>query len=88
MTTKPPSPVAAFPPDALERIAYDAVADIPTQEPNDAVRLGFNVWAWLVDRKGTLEQAIRGAGARTHIPFDEVVQRVSRRLKEKGYEAS
>lgn len=88
MTTKPPSAVSEFPPESIEKIAYSAVADIPAQEPNDLNRLGYNVWAWLVDRKGTLEQAIRTAGARTHIPHREVARIISQRLKEKGLEVS
>jgi hypothetical protein len=88
MTTKPPSPVIESAPDTLEKIAYTAVADIPTQEPNDRNRLGYNVWAWLVDRNGTLEQAIRTSGSRTHIPYEEVVKIVSQRLKEKGIDVS
>jgi hypothetical protein len=84
MTTKPPSPVIESAPDTLEKIAYNAVADIPTQEPNDRNRLGYNIWAWLVDRKGTLEQAIRTSGSRTHISYEEVLKIVSQRLKEKG----
>jgi hypothetical protein len=88
MTTKPPSSVTEFPPGSIEKIAYTVVADIPAQEPNDISRLGYNVWAWLVDRKGTLEQAIRGAGSRTHIPLEAVVKIVSQRLKEKGIEVS
>jgi hypothetical protein len=86
MTTKAPAPVSASSPDSLEKIAYDAVADIPTQEFNDRNRLGYNVWAWLVDRKGTLEQAIRASGSRTHIPQEEVVKIVKQHLKEKGIE--
>jgi hypothetical protein len=88
MTTKPPSQVAEFPPDALEKIAYEAVADIPTQEPNDRNRLGYNVWMWLVDRKGTFEQAVRSSGSRTLIPLEEVVKNVTQRLKAKGIEVS
>jgi hypothetical protein len=84
MTTKPPSPVIEFTPDTLEKIAYNSVAEIPTQEPNDRNRLGYNVWAWLVDRKGTLAQAIRTSGSRTHIPYEEVEKIVSQRLREKG----
>ena len=86
MTTKAPSSVAPYPPSSLEKIAYDAVAEIPTQEPNDRNRLGYNVWAWLVDRKGTLEQAVRFAGSRTNIAHEEVVMIVKDRLREKGIE--
>jgi len=84
MTTKAPSQVAEFPADALEKIAYSAVSSIPTQEPNDQHRLGYNVWMWLVDRKGSLEQAIRSSGARMHLPPAEVLKIVSQELKAKG----
>jgi len=84
MTTKPPAPVAGFPPDSLEKIAYSAVADIPAREPNDINRLGYNVWAWLKDRKGTLEQAIRSAGFRTDLEPEKVVAIVKERLRERG----
>jgi hypothetical protein len=84
MTTKAPSSVAEYPSNSLEKIAYTAVEGIPTQEPNDQNRLGYNVWMWLVDRKGTLAQAIHTAGSRLHIPEEEVLKTVSQRLKEQG----
>ena len=84
MTTKAPSGVAEFPAESLEKIAYASVADIPTQEPNDRNRLGFCVWAWLRDRRGTLEQAIKNSGSRTHIPYSEVLTIVAKRLEEGG----
>ena len=88
MTTKAPAQVSEFPADALEKIAYNAVSTIPTQEPNDRHRLGYNVWMWLVDRKGTLELAIRSSGARMHLSPEEVLKIVSQQLKEKGIEVS
>lgn len=84
MTTKAPSGVAEFPTDSLEKIAYDSVTDIPTREPNDRNRLGFCVWAWLRDRNGSLEQAIRNSGSRTQIEYSEVLSIVSKRLQERG----
>jgi hypothetical protein len=84
MTTKAPSPVIEHPPESLEKIAYNAVEGIPTQEPNDRYRLGYNVWMWLVDRKGTLAQAIHTAGSRLHQSEEEDVKTVTQRLKEKG----
>ena len=84
MTTKAPSGVAEFSAESLEKIAYGSVSEIPTQEPNDRNRLGFCIWAWLRDRKGTLEQAIQNSGSRTHIPYPEVLKIVTARLKEKG----
>jgi hypothetical protein len=88
MSTKPPSAVAEFSPESLEKIAYTAVTDIPTQEPNDRNRLGYNIWIWLVDRKGTLEQAIKNSGSRTDISYNEVLTIVSKRLEEKGIKLS
>jgi hypothetical protein len=84
MSTKAPSAVLEFPADSLEKIAYNSVSEIPTQEFNDQNRLGYCVWAWLRDRKGTLEQAIRNSGSRTHIPYPEVLRIVSKRLEERG----
>ena len=88
MTTKAPSSVLESPTNSLERTAYDAVAGIPTTEPNDRNRLGYNVWMWLVDRKGTLDQAIRFSGCRTNVPHEELVQTIKQRLKDKGIEVS
>ena len=84
MTTKAPAGVAEFPSDSLEKIAYNSVVDIPTQEPNDRNRLGFCVWAWLRDRNGSLEQAIQNSGCRTQIAYSEVLSIVSKRLGEMG----
>jgi hypothetical protein len=84
MTTKAPSSVAEYPPESLEKIAYTSVEGIPTQEPNDRYRLGYNVWMWLVDRKGSLAQAVHTAGSRLHMSEEEVVKTVAQRLKEKG----
>ncbi|MFH0989565.1 MAG: hypothetical protein V1799_06065 [bacterium] len=84
MTTKPPLPAVEFPANSIEKIAYSIVEDIQTQEPNDRNRLGYSIWAWLVDRKGTLEQAITNAGTRTQVPHEELVRIVKTRLQEKG----
>lgn len=84
MATKPPPAVEEFPPETLEKLAYSIVADIETREPNDRNRLGYNVWTWLKDRKGTLEDAVRAAGSRTLKSQYEVVELIRERLKEKG----
>ncbi|GJQ21796.1 MAG: hypothetical protein HBSIN02_21510 [Bacteroidia bacterium] len=84
MATKPPPPVEEFSAETLEKLAYLVVADIETREPNDRNRLGYNVWAWLKDRKGTLEDAIRAAGSRTLKSQEEVADLIRRRLEEKG----
>ena len=72
MSTKPPSPVQEDPADSLERIAYESVSTIPTQEPNDRNRLGYHVWRWLTTKQGTLEQAIAESGARLGMQRQEV----------------
>lgn len=84
MTTKAPSPVAEAPAESLEKIAAAVVADIQTQEPNDRNRLAYTIWMWLVDRKGTLAQAVRFSGTRTQVPEAEIVRIVTQRLREKG----
>ncbi len=84
MTTKPPSPVAEFPSDSLEKIAYSVASEIPTREPNDKNRLGYCLWGWLVERRGTLLQAVRAAGTRSTLSEEEILKIVSQKLGEKG----
>ncbi|HEX9613929.1 MAG TPA: hypothetical protein VGA55_00390 [Bacteroidota bacterium] len=84
MATKPPPPVEEFSQDSLERMAYSVVSDIETQEPNDRNRLGYSVWTWLKDRKGTLEEAVHAAGCRTSLSEGEVIRVLQQRLAEKG----
>jgi len=86
MSTKPPPSVSEFPPESLEKIAYSIAADIEAREPNDRNRLGFNLWAWLRERKGTLEEAVRAAGSRTRLEQEEIVAVIRKRLQEKGIE--
>lgn len=84
MATKPPSPVAEFPTEALEKIAYTLVENIPTQEPNDRNRLGYNIWIWLREGKGSLEQAVKISGVRSEMEYQEIAARIKQNLKEKG----
>ena len=84
MATKPPPAVEEFPPESLEKMAYAVVSDIETQEPNDQARLGYNVWAWLRERKGTLEEAVNAAGSRTKLSRSDVITLIRQRLAEKG----
>ncbi len=88
MATKPPPSVAEFPPDSLEKLAYGVVSDILTQEPNDRNRLGYHVWTWLKERRGTLEQAVKNSGSRTYLPIDQVYDMIKKRLEEKGITVS
>ncbi len=84
MTTVAPSKVKEFAPSTLEKIAYASVASIPTREPNDQNRLGFCVWSFISERKGTLAQAIRTSGARLLIPEPDVLRIVSESLTHAG----
>lgn len=84
MSTKPPAAVDEFAPESLEKIAYSIVADIEAREPNDRNRLGFNLWAWLRERKGTLADAVRAAGSRTTSENEQVVELIRKRLAERG----
>ena len=88
MTTKPPSMVAAFPSDSLEKIAYAVVADIPAEEANDRNRLGYCLWGWLSERRGTLLQSIRSAGVRSTLTPEEICERIRKPLEERGIKIS
>ena len=84
MTTKPPSSIVEFPTESLEKFAYSIAAEISTQEPNDNNRLGYCLWGWLSERRGSLLQAIHAAGARTKLTDEEIHSIISKRLEEKG----
>ncbi|HUI63495.1 MAG TPA: hypothetical protein VL126_01540 [Bacteroidota bacterium] len=84
MTTKPPSSVRAAEYSALEKIAYASVALIPTAEPHDNDRLGYNVWRFLSLRRDSLEFAVRSAGAHLRISEEEAVERIRQALRERG----
>ena len=86
MTTKPPSTVTPSPAESLENVAYASVAGIPTVEPHDLDRLGYNVWRWLVYRRDPLDLAIRSAGARLKITEEEALRRIREGLQRNGIE--
>lgn len=86
MATVAPPKVKEFSADSLEKIAYNSVKTIPTREKNDQFRLGFCVWNFLNDRKGTLIQAINNSGARVLIPEADVLRIVTSELKNSGIE--
>jgi hypothetical protein len=67
MSTKSPAPIIESPVGSLEKLAYNVVAEIPTEEPNDRNRLGYCLWGWLSERRGTLLQTICAAGARSSL---------------------
>jgi hypothetical protein len=88
MSTKPPASIVESPAESLEILAYNAVAEIPTEEPNDRNRLGYCLWGWLSERRGTLLQAVRAAGTRSPLTSEEIYEIIRKRLEEKGVKIS
>lgn len=84
MTTKAPSSVSQAPEQSLETIAYASVKNIPTVEPHDQDRLGFNVWRWLTVKRDPLEVAVKSAGARLLIPEEEAIRKIRENLNQLG----
>jgi len=84
MTTKAPSSVRTASEQSPEAIAYASVSLIPTVEPHDRDRLGYNVWRWLTMRKDSLAIAVRSAGARLLISEEEAIQKIREGLKQRG----
>jgi len=84
MTTKAPSSVQPGPEQSLEKTAYESVKNIPTVEPHDQDRLGFNVWRWLTLKRDPLEIAVKSAGARLLIPEEEAIGKIRENLKQLG----
>ncbi len=87
MTTVPPPAVTPFPEDSIEAKAYAAAREIPGREPNDVNRLGYSIWAWLKEKRGTLEEAILNSGMRTEMPMEEIAGKVREALRKRGIEA-
>ncbi len=84
MTTKAPSSVKPQAADTPEAIAYASVKSVPTVEPHDQDRLGFNVWRWMTLRKDSLDIAVRSAGSRLLIGEEEAIARIRTYLREHG----
>jgi hypothetical protein len=84
MSTKAPAKVKEFSSESLEKIAYNSVHDVPTVEPNDAHRLGYHIWIWLKDKKGTLENAVKESEARLLVQPKEAVKIVRAALRSQG----
>ncbi len=84
MTTKAPSSVTPAPEQALEKIAYASVKNIPTVEPHDQDRLGYNVWRWLTVKRDPLDIAVKSAGARLLISEEEAIGKIRENLKQLG----
>ncbi len=83
MTTKAPSEVQPSR-GGMEKIAYESVKNVPTVEPHDQDRLGYNVWRWLTLQRDPLEIAVRSAGARLLIPETEAVEKIRENLRQLG----
>jgi hypothetical protein len=81
MTTVAPSAVKLSDLASLEKIAYESVKTIPTKESNDQYRLGYHVWNFLKDKKGTISDAVKQSGARLLISEKEAVAIIETALK-------
>ncbi len=67
----------------LAELAYSAVANVPTVEPNDRNRLGYHVWLFLRGEVPTLIDAIEQAKVRYQprtLPREEVELHIQERL--------
>lgn len=81
MSTIAPSSVKAFDASTLEKIAYNSVKSIPTKEPNDQYRLGYNIWNYLKEKKGSIADAVKQSGARILISDKEAIAIIEAELK-------
>ncbi|MFA6455820.1 MAG: hypothetical protein WCW40_03280 [Bacteroidota bacterium] len=81
MSTVAPAAVKHADPSSLEKIAYESVKTIPTKEPNDQARLGYNIWISLKEKKGSIANAVKQSGARILIPEKEAVAIIENELK-------
>ena len=84
MTTIAPPKIKEFDPSTVEKIAYNSVKTIPTKEPNDQYRLGYSVWMFLSEKRGTVELAVRNSGSRLLIPEQEAVAIIKQELQKSG----
>lgn len=84
MATITPSQVKKFDASSLEAIAYESVKQIPTKEPNDQYRLGYHIWNYLRDKRGTVADAVKHSGARILIPEKEAAVIIEAALKERS----
>ncbi|MEK7818162.1 MAG: hypothetical protein AAB255_00035 [Bacteroidota bacterium] len=84
MTTNAPSTIKFFDDASLEKIAYKSVSSIPTREPNDQVRLGYSIWKFLSEKKGTLEEAIANAQSHALIDAKNIAKIIRENLKLQG----
>ena len=88
MATLAPSIVKESNADSLEKIAYNSVKTIPTREKNDQFRLGYSVWLFLSEKKGTLNKAVINSGVRALIQESDIVKIIIKELKISGIEIS
>ena len=88
MTTKAPASILESSHESLEKIAYGIAAEIPTQEPNDQNRLGYCLWAWLTEHRGSMEQVVHASGVRSSLSENDIVAILRKRLEEKGIKTS
>jgi hypothetical protein len=84
MTTKPAAKIQPAQEGSAESIAYASIEGIPTADPHDRDRLGFNLFLWLTQRRDPLDIAVRTAGVRFLISEEEALRRIREGLTARG----
>lgn len=87
MTTIAPPKVKEFDASTIEKIAYSSVKNVPTREPNDQYRLGYNIWMFLTEKRGSVELAVRNSGSRLLIPEQDAIATIKQELKKAGVDS-
>ncbi len=82
MTTIAPPAVKQFDDASLEKIAYNSVKSIPTKEQNDQYRLGYHIWNYLKEQKGTVAEAVKQSGSRILISEKDAVAIIEKSLQQ------
>ena len=70
--------------NALAELAYSAVKNVPTIEPNDRNRLGYHVWLFLRGEIPTLKSAVEQARSRYQprtLPIEDVITFITNELE-------
>lgn len=87
MTTIAPPKVKEFDASTIEKIAYSSVKNVPTREPNDQYRLGYSIWMFLTETRGSVELAVRNSGSRLLIPEQDAIATIKQELKKAGVDS-
>ncbi len=76
--------IRTFAEDSIEKKAYRSVSDIPCEEPNDSVRLGYHVYLFLSKQYPSLKESVHVAQARMKMSEEDAVRHITERLRAEG----